>query len=353
VIIFRYLFRELITTTAAVCAILLMVVMSGRFVKYLAQAVSGSLDPEILFALIGYRIPGFVELILPLAFFLAILLALGRLYVESEMTVLTACGISTRRLVSYVLLIGALLAVVTGWLSLYVSPAGAAKADALLDAQKQRSELDGLNSRRFYRLHGQRGVTYIEEVSSDVLKGIFLAESHLGRGNSDGLVLVLAETGRSLRDTDNKNNLLLLERGVRIQGEPGRADFQITRFDEYGQQLDKPQSRKEKFRGDTIPTEQLLGSLDIKDKAVLQWRLSVPILLMVVTLMAIPLSRTDPRQGRFLKMLPAVLLYIIYLVVLSAVRGKMEGVKYQLCPAFGGCTWCFLQSLESCWGGSQ
>ena len=74
-LIFRYLARDLLSSTFAVCTVLLLVILSGRFVKYLAQAAAGELDAGILLAVIGYRLPGFLELILPLAFFLGILCA--------------------------------------------------------------------------------------------------------------------------------------------------------------------------------------------------------------------------------------------------------------------------------------
>ena len=103
VIIFRYLCREILSATTAVCVILLLVLMSGRFVKYLAKAVSGDMESGVIFAMIGYRIPGFLELTLPLAFFLAVLLSFGRLHIQNEMSVLKACGISERRLMGYTL----------------------------------------------------------------------------------------------------------------------------------------------------------------------------------------------------------------------------------------------------------
>ncbi|KKK97810.1 hypothetical protein LCGC14_2649040, partial [marine sediment metagenome] len=109
-LIFRYIARDLLASTFAVCTVLLMVVVSGRFVKYLAQAAAGELDAGILLAIIGYRLPGFLELILPLAFFLAILLTYGRLYVQSEMTVMTACGMSPIQLVVYTMIPGLFIA---------------------------------------------------------------------------------------------------------------------------------------------------------------------------------------------------------------------------------------------------
>jgi lipopolysaccharide export system permease protein len=111
-IVFRYLSREVITTMGAVSAVLLVIIMSGRFIKYLAQAAQGILDPGALMLIMGYRIPGFLELILPLGLFLGILLSYGRLYLESEMTVLSATGMSQQRLLAYTLAPAALVALI-------------------------------------------------------------------------------------------------------------------------------------------------------------------------------------------------------------------------------------------------
>ena len=104
-IIFRYLTREILSTTFAICVVLLLVLISGRFVKYLSSALAGNMDAGVIFAVIGYRIPGFLELTIPLAFFLAILLSFGRLHVENEMSVLKSCGVSEANLVGYTLVV--------------------------------------------------------------------------------------------------------------------------------------------------------------------------------------------------------------------------------------------------------
>ena len=65
----------------------------------------------------------------------------------------------------------------------------------------------------------------------------------------------------------------------------------------------------------------------LRNKAELQWRISLPILVFIVTLMAVPLSRVNPRQGRYLKLLPAILLYMAYLTILIAARGALEKGK--------------------------
>jgi len=327
-LIFRYITRDLLSSTFAVCTVLLMIIISGRFVKYLAQAAAGELDAGILLAVIGYRLPGFLELILPLAFFLGVLLAYGRLYVQNEMTVMMACGMSQLRLVVYTLIPALMVALLVAWLSFDIGPSGLRKAEALLTAQKERGELDGMAASHFYPLQGGKGVTYAEEVNEDgLMKDVFLAENNPEAEDGKQLVLVVAETGRQHRSESGKSGYLVLEKGYRIQGVPGRADYQITRFEEYGQRLSKPKKRGRRDKADALSTRDLMASDKLTHVAALQWRFSVPILVLIVTLIAIPLSKTDPRQGRFGKMLPAILLYVIYLVMLNGARGAVEDGK--------------------------
>lgn len=329
-IIFRYLTREILSTTFAICIVLLLVLISGRFVKYLANALAGNMDPAVIFAVIGYRIPGFLELTLPLAFFLAILLTFGRLYVENEMSVLKACGISEGQLLGYTLIIGALLAVLVGWLSLYGSPAGAAKAETILKAQKEMTELDKVSPKKFYTLGGDKGVTYAERINDDrELEDVFLAITAGSAETFDSrLVVVVAESGKQQRSKDGEDRFLVLDSGYRFEGIPGNHNYQITYFEEYGSKLDPPQKVNEDPETDAIRTADLWSSNEAELRATLQWRLSTPFMVLVVVIMAVPLSRTNPRQGRFAKLLPAIMLYFAYLLSLNAIRGNIESGDY-------------------------
>src|SRR5690554_1890877 len=103
-IVFRYLIRQIMVSMVAVSGILLLVFMSGRFIKYLGNAAEGEIPAGVLFSIMAYRFPGFLELILPLGLFIGILLAYGRMYLESEMTVLFACGVSDRELLQKTLI---------------------------------------------------------------------------------------------------------------------------------------------------------------------------------------------------------------------------------------------------------
>jgi len=323
VIIFRYLARNVLSSTFGVAAVLMLVVVSSRFVKYLADAAVGKLDASVLFAIIGFRLPGFFELVLPLAFFLSILLAYGQLYVNSEMTVLEACGISQKKIARYTLAIAVLIALIVASLSLYLSPAGYTRVEELFNAQKLRGEVESLTPGKFYSLRADKGVTYAEDISVEgVMSDVFLAQSVDGESAS-GLVVVVAQNGFSRKSAQTGESYLVLADGQRIQGNPGEADFQITWFEEFGQRLD-PVRLSESGDIDGIPSAQLLSSDNPQYQATLQWRLSLPVMVLVVALMAVPLSKTNPRQGRFITIFPAVLLYVIYLLSLNAARGTIE-----------------------------
>lgn len=325
-IVFRYLSRELLVTLSAVSAVLLVIIMSGRFIKYLAQAAQGLLDPGVLFLIMGYRMPGFLQLILPLGLFLGILLAYGRLYLDSEMTVLSATGMSQQRLTLYTLFPAALVALLVAWLSLGLAPKGVAEVSRIFNEQDALTEFDTLMPGRFQTMKNGSRVTYTQELSADrgELSNIFISEKRLAAdGEERGITVLVADKGRQQIQPDG-SRYLILQDGYRYDGTPGEADYRAIRYDTYGVLLPRPEVRSELSEREAIPTRELIGSADPRQQVELQWRLSIPLLVFIVTLLAVPLARVNPRQGRFLKLLPAVLLYMTYLGVLIAVRGAMD-----------------------------
>jgi lipopolysaccharide export system permease protein len=326
-IVFRYLSRELLVTMSAVSAVLLVIIMSGRFIKYLAQAAQGVLDPGVLLLIMGFRLPGFLQLILPLGLFLGILLAYGRLYLESEMTVLSATGMSQRRLLAYSMAPAALVAALVGWLSLGLAPQGIAEVDRIFNQQDSLTEFDTLVPGRFQTLRGGSRVTYTRELSADrsELGGVFISETNVSRqtGKESGLSVLVAESGRQEIQPDG-SRYLILENGYRYDGNPGQADYRAIQYDTYGVLLPKPEVSMELSEREAMPTRELLGSDNVRHQTELQWRLSLPLLVFVVTVLAVPLAKVNPRQGRFLKLLPAILLYMTYLALLIAVRGALD-----------------------------
>jgi len=318
-IIFRYLSRDLLITSLAVSAVLLTIFLSGKFSDYLDDAAQGKLAVDVLFTIIAYRMPNLLELILPLGFYLAILLAYGRMYIESEMVVLSATGMSQWQLVRITMLPAAFVAMVVAAFSFWLSPLGAQLTEKTLAEQRNRSEFESLQEGRFQAIGQGRIMTYVEQVSDNnkQLEKVFVAQQD-GQTNS---TIVVAETGEQAYIEDYGQRYLVLHNGHRYEGRPGTSEFKITKFDEWGRYLPPTTSEAEfESEADAKTTAQLFAADDVDSAAALQWRISMPLMVLIATLLAVPLSKTNPRQGRYLKMLPAILIYIFYLVFLINAR---------------------------------
>ncbi|MCF5164620.1 LPS export ABC transporter permease LptF [Pseudomonas congelans] len=332
-IVFRYLSREVLLTLSAVSAVLLVFIMSGRFIKYLAQAASGALDPGVLFLIMGFRLPGFLQVILPLGLFLGILMAYGRLYLESEMTVLAATGMSQQRLLAITMGPATLVGLLVAWLSFSLAPQGATQFSLLINQQDAMTEFDTLVPGRFQALRDGTRITYTKELSEDrsQLAGVFISEKRMSSDKSkdNGITVLVAEKGHQ-EVRPNGSRFLILENGYRYDGNPGAADYRVIKYDTYGAMLPKPEISEEITDREAIPTSELIGNPAPRSVAELQWRISLPLSVFIVTLMAIPLSQVNPRQGRYLKLLPAILLYMSYLAILISVRSSLEKGKLPL-----------------------
>lgn len=333
-IIFRYLTRQTLITMLAVSGVLLLVFMSGRFIKYLAEAAAGELSGDVLFAIMAYRFPGFLELILPLGFFIGILLAYGRMYLESEMTVLFACGVSDRQVLGHTLIAAVVVMLVVGAMSLWITPWGMKNVDRIFEEQSQVTEFEMLAPGRFQTLESGGRVTYTEALSDYKrrLQGVFIAEYSEA---DQQLSLVVAEEGSQFVDEETGSRFLVLQDGARFQGLPGELDYAITEFQAYGLKVAERDARGDEDE-EGMSTAQLMASDDPELRALLHWRFSLPLIVPVVTLLAVRLSRVNPRQGRFFHLLPAMMIYILYLGLLIVARDALASGRV---PEWIGMAW--------------
>lgn len=327
-IIFRYLSREILMSTLAVSFVLLMIILSQRFVSLLADAAAGKYAVNVLLTMIVFRLPGFMEVILPLSFYLAVLLAYGRLYMESEMVVLSACGMSPRQLVNITLVPAAVVAGLVALFTLWLGPLGMSNYARIQEEQKNRSQFETLNPGRFQGLDKGKTVTFVKEITDGRKK---LHDVFIARMDGDVPVVAMAQEGEQKVHPEFKKNYLVLHQGTQFEGIPGAADYRVTRFTDFGQYL-QPVDISGDFTSalDTKPTLQLIGSKDSAEKTTLQWRVALPIMVFIITLLAIPMSKTNPRQGRFMKLLPAFLLFTFYYMFLLSTRSAMLAGKWPI-----------------------
>ncbi|MCK5894382.1 MAG: LPS export ABC transporter permease LptF [Endozoicomonadaceae bacterium] len=332
-IVLRYITKELLNTWLAISGILLLIIVCERFIKYLEQAATGGIQAELLFAIMGYRIPGFLEMIMPLALFIGILLAHGRLYVDSEMTVLEACGMSQHQLLGYTMLPALLVALLVSLFSIWLTPMGTAKVEDILHRQDSMSGINRLAPGRFQVLNNGDRTAYVETVLDDksFMNHVFIAQRSEKDGRSE-MTLLLADQGHQHLDEKSGKRYLMLSNGYRYELAAGQPKSRIMKYETYGIQMKSHDARASKERAQ--PTSVLLShDLNIASKAEWQWRISLPLLVPVVVLMALPLARVNPRQGRFMRLLPGILLYLLYLALLIAACGAVEDGN--LSPSIG------------------
>jgi lipopolysaccharide export system permease protein len=325
-IIFRYLSRELFTSMAAVTGILLMILMSSRLIYQLTAAAAGKIPLEIVFFTLLLRLPSFLEMILPLSLFIAILLAYGRLYAESEMTVLTATGFSNGKLLGYTLLPAGVITVLVAFFSLYLSPLGAQKMEDLYRKQATMTEFELLVPGRFQSTDKGSRVTYTEGLSDDKseMKNVFIA---------DGNTILLAQTGTQKVNPDTGSRFLELHKGKRFDITPGKLDVEILDFDLYGVKIADEQAERRRIKKEAIPTSELFGNDSNRHISQLQWRFSLIIMVPLCAMIAFPLSKVNPRQGRFARIFPAIILFMMYITLLISLRGMLS--KGDISPAIG------------------
>lgn len=324
-ILLRYFAREIFITMFAVAGIVLVISMGWRFSGYLENAAAGRMSSEILFAVMAYRLPGFLELIIPVSFFLSIMLVHGRMHVDSEMIVLQACGMSTGRLIRMTLLTAGGVMIMTAMISLWLKPLGERQVERLFDDQKNLTEFDTLVPGRFQTLASGKRVTYTEGLSKKgELSRIFINEYKDAAGNEPrNAVTVIADSGSTQVDGAGRR-FLVLNDGRRYQGKPGQRNYQVIEYEEYGQLVATGVAGTIKKRRTAIPTLDLFGATDAQAVSELQWRIGVVLLIPVIALLAIPLARVNPRQGRFTRLVPAMILCFVYIVALSGARTALE-----------------------------
>lgn len=324
--IYKYFAKEVFLTMLTVAGVVLVISMTWRFSGYLNEAASGFLTTDVLFLIMAYRLPGFLELIVPISFFLSIMLTYGRLYVDSEMIVLQACGMSPARLVWITLVLASMVTVLTACLSLWLKPAGEQQVEKLFEGQRSLTEFDTLASGRFQMLRSGRRVTYTEELRGEGnLAKVFINERRdSGRTGARDTNLVVAETGTQHVDEKTGARFLVLRDGIRYQGKPGDLNYQVIQFEEYGQLLEKEQSSKRLARRTAIPTAELIASDNLRNISELQWRISIIMLVPIIALIAVPLSKVNPRLGRFTALVPGLILCFLYVVLLSSSRSALE-----------------------------
>jgi lipopolysaccharide export system permease protein len=330
-LISRYIFRETFAAWFMVTLILFTILMSNQFAEILDDAATGRLPRDAVFAILGLTSLRYLTVLTPIGLFLGVMLALARLNRDSEMAALAACGIGPGSLLRPISFLTVLLSGSVAWLALVQAPDAARTIEEIKQLAEEELELGILESGKFTTPDSGETIIYAKEVIGEAIHDVFIEHQ-----SDDQVIVILAERGERVHDTSTGDLTFVLYDGRRYEGVPGERNFRVVDFSEHGMPIRVDQDEEVEVLVETKPSIDLLTSSEAEDHAELQWRVSAPIQLFVLMLLAVPLSRSRPREGRYGRLGVGILIYITYANLLSIAR---VWVEREAVPVWVGLWW--------------
>jgi lipopolysaccharide export system permease protein len=260
--------------------------------------------------------------------YLGIFLANGRLYSDKEMSILKKVGYGNKRILRLTALIALVVSGVVLFLMIWVNPMVSAKRQQVMASDEATVHLvQTLIPGRFQVSPDGRHVMYVETLSRDRQRAenIFLAEQKQVASGQDAWMLVLASQGYQAKEVGSQGQFFVTEDGYRYEGSPGQNDYKIIKFKKYAVRIPENEVRITHEENETLSVTQLWNDYSKPQRAAeLQWRFSLAISTFILAILAVPMSAVRPRQGRYLSLIPAVLVYVIYIHLLYIARHWVE-----------------------------
>ncbi len=369
----NYINKDIYRTSGAILLLLILIFISSRFVKYIQLAVDGTISAKAVFSLLALQIPAIAGFLIPLSFFLAILLNFGRLYSDNELVVIHSCGTGERDLAKMLMPLAGWFAITSAFLSLFLTPWAISQSKTLLAEQAAQAKLGVFSAGRFKET-ANRGIVFVDHKREDgSIKGIFsvsreeikiiskasnavlisedlindISTTEIAKNESGDidfsnqedfkvktvLKIQTAESGQQWTDEDTKLDYLLLQNGQFSEYDPSKKNWQKTEFKSsytrIAQDTDLTVSSNIKAKSTYFLLQNLQADSILSNKswAALHWRLAAPLSIPLICLLAIPLSRTQPRKGKFSRIFPSIMIYLIYVLLMMYSRKLIESGK--------------------------
>jgi lipopolysaccharide export system permease protein len=316
----KALLRELATAAIATFFVLLGIVITMQLVRLLGQAASGAITSTGMVALLSFSMINYLPVLLSLTLFISVLMALTRSYHDSEMVVWFSCGVSLTQWIRPVLIFSAPLIFATALLSLGLSPWAVANSEELRRQMDSRDDASAISPGVFRESRQADRVYFVEEVSgtANLVANVFVSSTQHGKQG----VMVAA---RGFQETaENGDRFLVLQNGRRYEGDPGSADYKIYEFERYAVRVEALEGRAPR-----APTAKASSTIELlrdpvpANLAELSWRIGLPAAALILSLLAIPLSFVNPRAGRSMNLLLALLIYMAYNNLLSIAQASI------------------------------
>jgi lipopolysaccharide export system permease protein len=321
--------REVVAAWLTVTGALLIILLANQIAGVLRRAALSQYPQDVVLELILLGALQNLSILLPFGLLAGIVLAFGRLYHDSEMAAALACGASRMSIYRPIWLLALFVTACLAWLTLVLAPSATERAYNLSSAALLAGQFAPIAPGKFRIFGTGNGVVYAEDANPDgTLSKVFVE-----RSQGQLVEVAVAERARHTVTPDGMTHIITLYEGERFEGVPGTATFRIMHFGEHTVPIQVPAFADVVHNLDARPTVKLLGSRDPLVRAELEWRVAMPVMCLVLTALAIPLSRLRPRQGRYDRIWIAVVIYFLYFQLIAT--GKQWIAHGVLPPEYG------------------
>ena len=336
-IIDKYIAKELLVSYLSVLFVLLIIVLSTELVHLLKWVSQGVIPISVLLTYLTNSFFEFIVVLIPLSLLMGVLTAFGRLYRDSEMAAIMSAGIGPVQWYRPLMMIAVPTTILVLLLMLFFRPVLAQQRALIWAEIKSQAEVDTLLVGQFNRASTGGGVLFLEssDDEGDRVDNVFFQQRHDGKSHID----LAAGTNSYYNDAGHR--YMMMHDGTHYIGDAGDADFKVIKYKDYGVYITKKQVQVERSER-TKNISELWNSENPRDQAELQWRFALPLATIIVAFMALPLSHTDPRSGRYAKLILALVLYLVYSNFLGIGRAWIVQEKV---PLWVGTWWVHLIAI--------
>ncbi|WP_374088853.1 LPS export ABC transporter permease LptF [Methylomicrobium lacus] len=303
----RMIAADLLKTMLSVWSVIVVIIVSRKFIKVLDQAIDGQISNDALLKILGLKTIVAGVAFLPAATFMAVLMVLGRMYRDQEMSAIQSAGAGAGAIYRSVFQFVLPLSLIAAGLSFYAAPWAEATTEQLVSKDKQSADIRGIAPGKFSEYSGGDLVFYVEDIGKDKKMHKVFVQHRQKHGGA--LAIVNAESGR-LEDLPD-GRYMILEQGERIQGQPGDLNYVIEEFAEYAVRIEGKEALAREVP-EAASSSLLWLSDKLPDIAELQRRLGIPLGALLLSFIAVPLAQLSPRGGVYGNILTGFLIFFIY-----------------------------------------
>ena len=320
-IITRYIAREIYRPFLTVVAILLVVFVTSSAAAVFNEVAAGLVAPDTVALLVLIKALIGLEVLLPVALYFSTIMGLVRLHTNGEMVALASCGISELAVVGTVLRLAAVVAALTACLSLYVRPWAYEQQYYLRTVAEAEFDVEDLEAGRLFISPDSDYAVYADAVDREA-RTAHTVLVQIRR--EDELMLIQAEElHQPERDRWQPREFIFL-RGESYRLDRAGSQDMALRFERLTWRLRPPEEPSVGYKSKMQSTADLSHSEARKDLAEYQWRLSTPPATLLLAMLAVPLSRARPRQGRAARLLVAILAFAVFYNLMSMAKNLVQ-----------------------------